>query len=53
MNNLNDPNDKDLGRLGPGEGQSSNSDYQKVYSKCVSTHDDVCFLDNEHGLYQD
>ena len=27
--------------------QSKNGNSQRIYSNCVSTHDDVCFLDVE------
>ena len=29
--------------------QSKSGNSQKIYSNCVSTHDDVCFLDVEDG----
>ena len=28
--------------------QSKSGNSQKIYSNCVSTHDDVCFLDAEN-----
>ena len=47
MNNLSGP-DKYMREKLKAENKQSNSDNpQKIYSNCVSTHDDVCFLDTE------
>ena len=52
MNNLNDP-DKNMREMLKTEDKQSNSDIsQKIYSNCVSTHDDVCFLDTEEDISQ-
>jgi len=32
--------------------QPDSGNSQKIYSNCVSTHDDVCFLDIEDDLSQ-
>ena len=52
MNNLNGP-DRNMQEIlktedkQPGIGES-----QKIYSNCVSLHDDVCFLDTEDDQSQ-
>ena len=52
MNNLNSP-DKNMQELLKAEEKQPNSgNFQRIYSKCVSTHDDVCFLDIEDDLSQ-
>ena len=52
MNNLNSP-DKNKQELLKVEDKQPNSGYaQRIYSNCVSTHDDVCFLDIEDDLSQ-
>ena len=52
MSNLNGP-DKNVQEILKDEGKQSNSgSSQKIYSNCVSTHDDVCFLDIEDDLSQ-
>ena len=52
MNNLNSPdkNMQELMKVGDKQPKSGNS--QRIYSNCVSTHDDVCFLDIEDDLSQ-
>ena len=30
--------------------QSKSDNSQRIYSNCVSTHDDICFLDTEEAL---
>ena len=52
MNNLNSP-DKNKQELLKAEDKQLNSGYaQRIYSNCVSTHDDACFLDIESDLSQ-
>ena len=52
MNNLNSP-DKNMQELLKVEDkQPKNGNSQRIYSNCVSTHDDVCFLDIEDDLSQ-
>ena len=52
MNNLNG-SDKNVQGILKTEDKQSNSDIsQKIYSNCVSTHDDVCFLDTEEDPSQ-
>ena len=52
MNNLNSP-DKNKQELLKAEDKQPNSGYaQRIYSNCVSTHDDVCFLDAEEDFSQ-
>ncbi len=52
MNNLNSP-DKNMQELLKAEDKQHNGGYnQRIYSNCVSTHDDVCFLDIEDDLSQ-
>ena len=47
MNNLNG-SDRNVQEILKTEGKQSKSDNsQRIYSNCVSTHDDVCFLDVE------
>ena len=46
MNNLSGP-DKYTRELKAKDKQSNSDNSQKIYSNCVSTHDDVCFLDIE------
>ena len=52
MKNLNntDKNMQELLKAEDKQPDSGNS--QKIYSNCVSTHDDVCFLDIEDDLSQ-
>ena len=52
MNNLNSPdkNMQELLKVEDKQPKSGNS--QRIYSNCVSTHDDVCFLDIEEDLGQ-
>ena len=48
MNNLSGPDVNMREMLKTEDNKQSNSDNpQKIYSNCVSTHDDVCFLDIE------
>ena len=47
MNNLSGPDKYMREKLETGDKQSSSDNPQKIYSNCVSTHDDVCFLDIE------
>ena len=48
MNNLSGPDKYMREKLKTGDRQSNSDDNpQKIYSNCVSTHDDVCFLDIE------
>ena len=52
MKNLNNP-DKNMQELLKAEDKQPDSgNSQKIYSNCVSTHDDVCFLDIEVDLSQ-
>ena len=52
MNNLNSP-DKSVPKLLKAEDKQHNSgSTQRIYSNCVSTHDDVCFLDTEEDFSQ-
>ena len=52
MKNLNNP-DKNMQELLKAEDKQLNSSHtQRIYSNCVSTHDDVCFLDIEDDLSQ-
>ena len=47
MNNLSGP-DRNVQEILKTEDKQSNSgNSQRIYSNCVSTHDDVCFLDVE------
>ena len=46
MNNLSG-SDKYMRELKAEDKQSNSDNPQKIYSNCVSTHDDVCFLDVE------
>ena len=47
MKNLNNP-DKNMQELLKAEDKRPDSgNSQRIYSNCVSTHDDVCFLDVE------
>ena len=52
MNSLNNPgkNIQELLKVEDKQPKSGNS--QRIYSNCVSTHDDVCFLDIEDNLSQ-
>ena len=48
MNNLSGPDVNMRGMLKTEDNkQSKSGNSQKIYSNCVSTHDDVCFLDVE------
>ena len=47
MNNLSGPDKYMREKLKTGDKQSNSDNPQKIYSNCVSTHDDVCFLDIE------
>ena len=52
MKNLNSP-DKNMQELLKVEDkQPKSGSSQRIYSNCVSTHDDVCFLDIEDDLSQ-
>ena len=52
MNNLSGP-DRNVQEILKTEDKQSNRDNsQRIYSNCVSTHDDVCFLDIEEDLGQ-
>ena len=52
MNNSNSP-DKNMQELLKNEDKKPHSgNSQRIYSRCVSTHDDVCFLDIEDDLSQ-
>ena len=52
MCNLNDP-DRNVQEILKAEDKRSNDgNSQRIYSNCVSTHDDVCFLDLEEALSQ-
>ena len=53
MRNLINPNKNNQEILGLNNDENKNDSYPKIYSKCVSTHDDVCFLDNEDFSHQD
>ena len=47
MNNLNGPDKNKREALNTEYKQSNSDSSQRIYSNCVSTHDDVCFLDIE------
>ena len=47
MNNLNGPDKNVQEILKPEDKQPGSDNSQRIYSNCVSTHDDVCFLDAE------
>ena len=47
MNNLRGPDKYMREKLKTEDKQSNSDNPQKIYSNCVSTHDDVCFLDIE------
>jgi len=47
MNNLSGPDINMQEMLKTEDKQSKSGNSQKIYSNCVSTHDDVCFLDVE------
>ena len=47
MNNLNGPDINVQEMLKNEDKQSKSGNSQRIYSNCVSTHDDVCFLDVE------
>ena len=52
MNNLSGP-DRNVQEILKTEDKQSNSgNSQRIYSNCVSTHDDVCFLDVEEDPSQ-
>ena len=52
MKNLSGP-DRNVQEILKTEDKQSNSgNSQRIYSNCVSTHDDVCFLDIEDDLSQ-
>ena len=53
MNNLNGPDKYKQEMLKTVDKQSNSGNSQRIYSNCVSTHDDVCFLDTEDNLNQD
>ena len=52
MNNLNSPDRYMQEILKAEDKQPDSGKSQKIYSNCVSTHDDVCFLDIEDDLSQ-
>ena len=52
MNNLSSPDLYMQEMLKTEDKQSKNGNSQRIYSNCVSTHDDVCFLDIEDDLSQ-
>ena len=52
MNNLNGSDKNVQGILKTEDKQSNNDNSQRIYSNCVSTHDDVCFLDIEEDFSQ-
>ena len=47
MNNLNGPDKYKQEMPKTADKQSNSGNSQRIYSNCVSTHDDVCFLDVE------
>jgi len=47
MNNLSGPDINMQEILKAEDKQPDSGNSQKIYSNCVSTHDDVCFLDVE------
>ena len=52
MSNL-DSSDKNMQEFLKAEDKQLNSGHtQRIYSNCVSTHDDVCFLDIENDFSQ-
>ncbi len=53
MSNLINPNKNYQETLSLNNDENKNDSYPKIYSKCVSTHDDVCFLDNGDFYHQD
>ena len=53
MNNLSGPDINMQEMLKTEDKQSNSGNSQRIYSNCVSTHDDVCFLDTEDNLNQD
>ena len=53
MNNLSDPDIYMQEMLRTEDKQSKNVNSQRIYGNCVSTHDDVCFLDVEVDHSQD
>ena len=52
MSNLNSPGKNEQELLKAGDKQPDSGNSQRIYSNCVSTHDDVCFLDIEDDLSQ-
>ncbi len=52
MNNLNDPDRNTQEILETEDKQFHSDNSQRIYSNCVSTHDDVCFLDIEEDFSQ-
>tara|TARA_B110001454_G_scaffold125996_1_gene117556 strand:- start:734 stop:898 length:165 start_codon:yes stop_codon:yes gene_type:complete len=54
MSNLISP-DKNIQEISKIEDNQSNGrgPSQKIYSNCVSTHDDVCFLEHAEYFHQD
>ena len=53
MSNLSGPDINMREMLKTEDKQSNSGNSQRIYSNCVSTHDDVCFLDSEDNLNQD
>jgi|ETN02SMinimDraft_4_1059925.scaffolds.fasta_scaffold713974_1 hypothetical protein len=54
MSNLISPN-RNMQGISKIEDKRSNGSgtSQKIYSNCVSTHDDVCFLDHAEDFHRD
>ena len=52
MNNLNSPDKNKQKLLKAEDNKPSSGHTQRIYSNCVSTHDDVCFLDTEEDFSQ-